>query len=67
MFVEKLKSKNQNAFQQGQAQKAVRLYYSGISRKGPVPPPLKDNSAPVDSVMEETQAFNLDEKNTPLG
>ncbi len=65
LFVEKLKSKNQNAFQQNQAQKAVSLYYSGIDKKTPLPVPATEYPAPADLVMEEPGLFDADGENNP--
>lgn len=65
LFVEKLKSKNQNEFQQNQAKMAVYLYYSGMDNKPSAPVSEKGHPAPTNLVMEEPRLFYDDEKNNP--
>lgn len=62
LFVSKLKSKNQNAFQQNQARKAVGLFYAGLDKQAPAPMPEQDHHRPVPLVREEIRYFNTNKE-----
>lgn len=66
-FIDKLKSKKQNAFQQNQARKAVGLYYSGMDRQASAPITEQDHSRPTPSIREEVRPFTKKEESNPWG
>lgn len=71
LFLNKLKSKNQNDRQQNQAGKAVRLYYKGLEEHPPAEPPKPDHKKPeqnptVPKLREDLLTFIPGESNTPL-
>ena len=61
LFVDKLKSKNQDSFQQDQARKAVKLYFTGLEEQAQ--PPMPEHHPPMimPLVREERHSFTIDE------
>jgi len=62
LFVDKLKSKNQDSFQQDQARKAVKLYYAGLKEEQ-AQPPMPEHHPPIimPQVREERHSYTIDE------
>ncbi|MDY6830230.1 MAG: hypothetical protein SWC96_00040 [Thermodesulfobacteriota bacterium] len=65
LFVENLKSKKQNSFQQDQASAAVGLYYSGLGKHEPDNPAESDSGQSVPQVAEEKKTYAAARKNAP--
>ncbi len=60
LFLKKLKQKNQPADQRAQAKKAVRLYYSGLSRENDSQSGIVQNS-----VAEADRSFDIEQPTSP--